>query len=157
MQCQQRLYQTADRTKLVHEGDPKAAFLYATPGDEIPDNAAERYGLKEGKLPGKAASAGGGKQKDAPPNKERKPGQNKGGGQKKDEARQPAERPLTDIAGIGPATAKVLGGAGVTSVAQVAAVDLAQVPTIEGLPPAWDWVKAIDAAKALLDAKGGDA
>lgn len=43
----QRLYLTADGKRLVPEGDPKAATLYAAPGDEISDEAAERFGVKK--------------------------------------------------------------------------------------------------------------
>ncbi|MFN3990049.1 MAG: hypothetical protein ACK4IS_07305 [Erythrobacter sp.] len=62
MICTQRLYQTADRSELVPEGDAKASFLYATPGDEIPASAVELYGLVDGALPEKKA----GKEKKAP-------------------------------------------------------------------------------------------
>ena len=51
MQAQERLYLTEKRDKLVGEGDKRARFLYAIPGDEIPNDAAEKFGLKEGKLP----------------------------------------------------------------------------------------------------------
>lgn len=50
MKAAQRLYLTADRDALVGEGDPAGAFLYAAPGDEIPDSAVERFGLVEGRL-----------------------------------------------------------------------------------------------------------
>lgn len=54
MLARERLYLTADRDRLVRTGDPKAAFLYASPGDEIPDSAAARFGLADGRLkPGK--------------------------------------------------------------------------------------------------------
>lgn len=46
-----RLYLTASRTALVAEGDERAAFLFAAPGDEIPASAAERFGLVNGNLP----------------------------------------------------------------------------------------------------------
>ncbi len=51
MQAQERLYLTEKKDKLVGEGDKRASTLYAVPGDEIPDSAAEKFGLKEGKLP----------------------------------------------------------------------------------------------------------
>ena len=41
MQTRQRLYLTADRKKLVPAGHKLAATLYAVPGDEIPQSAAE--------------------------------------------------------------------------------------------------------------------
>ena len=40
-----RLYQAADGT-LVEAGDPRAASLYATPGQEIPRAEAERLGYQ---------------------------------------------------------------------------------------------------------------
>jgi hypothetical protein len=46
----ERLYLTAERDALVREGDPDGAFLYAAPGDEIPDSAVERFGLVDGRL-----------------------------------------------------------------------------------------------------------
>ncbi|MBP2325331.1 hypothetical protein JOF56_005716 [Kibdelosporangium banguiense] len=39
-----RLYRTTD-DRLVQEGHPDAAFLYATPGMRIPVSEAQRYGL----------------------------------------------------------------------------------------------------------------
>lgn len=49
-QARERLYLTADRSRLVREGDPKAAFLYAAAGDEIPASAVEKFGLVNGRL-----------------------------------------------------------------------------------------------------------
>lgn len=40
-----RLYVTADRSRLVAEGDPAAAFLLVGAGGEIPEAEARRYGL----------------------------------------------------------------------------------------------------------------
>lgn len=48
--ARERLYFTADRIRLVRDGDPKAAFLYAALGDEIPDSAATKFGLVNGRL-----------------------------------------------------------------------------------------------------------
>lgn len=59
MKANERLYLTPDRKKLVRAGHKDAAFLYASPGDNIPGSAAERFGLKDGKLP--AGKNGGGK------------------------------------------------------------------------------------------------
>lgn len=56
MICKQRLYLTADKAKVVADGDPKAAFLYAVPGDEIPESAVKLYGLTDGGLPEKKAT-----------------------------------------------------------------------------------------------------
>lgn len=52
MKCRQRLYLTADRKKIVPEGDKKAASLYAVPGDEIPQESHDRFGLVDGHLKG---------------------------------------------------------------------------------------------------------
>lgn len=51
MRAQHRLYLTADKKRLVPEGHADAATLYASPGDEIPDSAAELFGLVDGALP----------------------------------------------------------------------------------------------------------
>ena len=48
--AQQRLYLNADKTGLVPHGHKDVAFLYAGVGDEIPDSAAKRFGLVDGKL-----------------------------------------------------------------------------------------------------------
>lgn len=45
-----RLFHTADKSSLVREDHPDAAYLYASTGDEIPDSAAELYGLVDGDL-----------------------------------------------------------------------------------------------------------
>jgi hypothetical protein len=37
-----RLYYTADKSRVVEEGDPDAAFLYATPGIEVPADEYKR-------------------------------------------------------------------------------------------------------------------
>lgn len=59
MQAQERLYLTEKKDTLVREGDKRARFLYAVPGDEVPNDAAEKFGLKEGKLPGTKEAKGG--------------------------------------------------------------------------------------------------
>lgn len=46
-----RLCLTANKDELVAEDDPRAAFLYAAVGDEIPQSAVEKFGLVDGKLP----------------------------------------------------------------------------------------------------------
>lgn len=47
----ERLYLTADKERVVKEGDPAAAFLYATPGKEITAEDAKRYGIKAAAKP----------------------------------------------------------------------------------------------------------
>lgn len=54
MQATERLWLTAARDRLVPEGHPDAATLYAAVGDEIPASAAERFGLSGGRLLGRA-------------------------------------------------------------------------------------------------------
>ena len=50
MQAKERMWLTQDRARLVKEGDPEAAVLYAVPGTVIPESAVERFGLKGGRL-----------------------------------------------------------------------------------------------------------
>jgi membrane protein involved in colicin uptake len=57
MFAKERLFHTADKSKLVRENDAEAAFLYANTGDEIPQSAADMYGLDDGALPGFDADA----------------------------------------------------------------------------------------------------
>lgn len=40
-----RLFLTADKTRVVEEGDAEAAYLFATPGSPIALEDATRYGL----------------------------------------------------------------------------------------------------------------
>lgn len=70
MIADRRLWLTADRARVVEEGDPEAAFLFVTPGKEISDSDAEKYGLKRSAKPGA-------KQADEPANKEAAPAANK--------------------------------------------------------------------------------
>jgi uncharacterized membrane protein len=69
--CDARLWRTED-DRLVPEGDPDARFLFCSPGDEIPDEEAERYGLpgRGKKRPAdKAAEQPADKEADQPANK----------------------------------------------------------------------------------------
>jgi len=115
MEARERLYMTRERDRVVRQGDPAAASLYAAVGDEIPASAAERFGIVEGRLAGKAAAGGrtrvlagtsaaakpraaktgkpGGNKARKPANKGGKPGGDKGG-EKAPET--PAEDPPTD-------------------------------------------------------------
>lgn len=45
-EADRRLWLNADRTEVVEDGDPAAAFLLASPGTEVSDADAEKYGLK---------------------------------------------------------------------------------------------------------------
>ncbi len=57
MQAKERLFLNADKTRLVKDGDKHAAFLYAVPGDEIPESAAKKFGLVDGQLENGEAEA----------------------------------------------------------------------------------------------------
>jgi hypothetical protein len=70
-----RLWHTADRERLVSDGDPAAAFLAYTPGQEVPDALAIELGLlpapnrqkARSKPADKAKAADGNKAADADP------------------------------------------------------------------------------------------
>lgn len=72
MVATERLYLTADRKRLVREGDRRAATLYCTPGTQIPASAVALFGLVDGALPDTPAAtpAKRPKSKPAPANKE---------------------------------------------------------------------------------------
>ena len=73
MIADRRLYLTADKERLVEEGSADAAFLFATPGKEISDEDAERYGLTaKPKAETKQADPPEDKQAAAPANKARR-------------------------------------------------------------------------------------
>lgn len=57
MKAKARLYLTADKSRLVHAGDRRAASLYCTPGDEIPDSAVARFGIVDGTIDGGGTAA----------------------------------------------------------------------------------------------------
>ena len=44
MVADRRLYLTADKTRLVEEGDPRGAFLYCSPGLEVDEEELRRLG-----------------------------------------------------------------------------------------------------------------
>jgi hypothetical protein len=47
LRADRRLYLAADQQTVVEDGDPRAAFLLATPGTEISEADAKRLGLSE--------------------------------------------------------------------------------------------------------------
>jgi len=158
MKCTQRLYLTADRKRVVPQGHKAAATLYASPGDEIPNSAAEMFGLVDGALPEKK----GGKGKPAPANKEKQAGSDKqkdAGGDKGDDGKPaaPAKVSLTDVAGIGAATAKTLTAVGIDTVEKLAALDPAAPPEVTGLSPAFSWSAVVEAAKARVPEAAAEA
>jgi hypothetical protein len=61
-----RLFTTADRSRVVEEDDPEAAFLLVGEGGELDDATAERYGLNK---PAKAKGSQSNKSRTAPDNK----------------------------------------------------------------------------------------
>ena len=69
----ERLWVAEDGEKLVAEGDPKAASLFAIPGQKISVEDAERYGLvkAKAKAEGKQAAKAEDKQKAKAENKSR--------------------------------------------------------------------------------------
>jgi len=68
MEAKERMWLTQDRSRLVKEGHPEAAILYATPGTEIPASAVEMFGLKGGRL---AKSRAGSQDKAAEPDEDK--------------------------------------------------------------------------------------
>lgn len=44
IEVDRKLWLTAGRDRVVEDGDPAAAFLYATPGQRVPREEAERLG-----------------------------------------------------------------------------------------------------------------
>ena len=70
MKLDRKLWLTEDRSRVVEDGDPEAAFLLGTAGKEIPDDEAERLGLTS-RPAAKKAEATEDKQADAPANKAR--------------------------------------------------------------------------------------
>lgn len=130
--AKERLYFTADKDRLVGAGDKRAAFLYAAIGDEIPNDAAARFGLVDGLLKST-------KGKPANEDKERKGGGNKG-----------AADDLTKVKGVGAAIAAALAAAGITSFAQIAAIDPANPPVVVLGNARADWAGWVEGAKALL-------
>ncbi len=112
MKATERLYLTAGKDAVVGEGSPLAATLWASVGDTIPDEAAARFGVVDGRVPVAKSE----KEKKTGGNKERKDGGNKDGDPKPDD--------LTKISGIGAALAKKLNDGGVYRFADVAAAEV---------------------------------
>lgn len=177
MQAKERLYLTADKKRLVAEGDKRAATLYAVPGDFIPDSAVALFGLVDGAL--KGSSAGGGKEKAPAPNKEKAPGEDKSApnppvvpegapdtGASADQSASAAgttdpatgEGTADDLVllkGVGEKTAALLVSAGLTNYAAIASVDPASPPAVAGLSKLFKWAEVVADAKAkLLSSQG---
>lgn len=50
MQAKNRIFVNADKSKVVDEGSPEAAFLLVGEGGEVSDEDIEKYGLKKSDL-----------------------------------------------------------------------------------------------------------
>lgn len=72
-----RLWLTADKERVVEEGDPDAAFLFVSAGKEVSDEDASRYGL-DAPAPAPAPEPEPEKQADPPADKQAKRAKNKG-------------------------------------------------------------------------------
>jgi hypothetical protein len=161
MFAKERLYLTAKRDRIVLEGDKSAATLYAAPGDEIPQSAVDRFGLVDGTIKGRKAAAsddkGGAKEKAPGQGKEKQPDGDKGGGTKG--AGAAADDDLTRIKFVGPAVAAGLVKAGFATIAQVAAIDPAKPPAVDGTGARTNWSGIVASAIELhedTDTEQGD-
>lgn len=64
MKAKERIYIDSEQKKAVKAGDPSAAFLLAGIGQDIPEAAVEKYGLKDGSVPsGSSSSSSSGSKK----------------------------------------------------------------------------------------------
>ncbi|RKR03583.1 hypothetical protein [Maricaulis maris] len=151
MKATARLYLTAAKNALVAEGHKDAAFLYAAPDDEIPDSAAERFGLVDG-----AVGRQGGKSAPVRPNKDKKPDGDKSKEPDGDKSGGPAIDDLTELKGVGAATAKALVAAGIDNFGALAAIDPASPPELETNASANDWVSWTTQARAIVAAGAPD-
>lgn len=52
-----RLWLTADQSRVVEDGDPEAAFQLISPGQQMPEARARKYGLIKQEAEVKALSA----------------------------------------------------------------------------------------------------
>ena len=170
MLAKHRLFITADKTRLVAEGDPDGAILYAAPGDTIPQSAVERFGLVDGGLASDAPDKT--KRREDGEDKRRTDGGDKdtregssgtareapstGSGTTAETSSvgvqpgSPHSADLTAIKGIGPATATALTDAGIDDLAALAAIDPQNPPEIGVAVKAKDWVSWTGQARVLL-------
>lgn len=79
MKALESLWHNADKSAVFPDGHPEAAFLWAAPGDEIPDEAAERFDVVDGRAPGSAEPEPAPKEKKPGGDKEKKPEGDKAG------------------------------------------------------------------------------
>lgn len=164
MIAKERLYLTTDKERLVREGDEAGAILYCAAGDEIPQSAVDRFKLVDGTIASKGGkpdvsggkSAGGGSTKEKQPgqDKEKQPGGDKGAGDGSAGAAATGDD-LTRIKYVGTKVAKGFAAAGLTTFAQIAAIDSAAPPAVEGTNATTKWGDIVESAKELLDASVG--
>ena len=57
MDVREKMWLTADRSRVVKDGDPEAKFLYATPGMNLQPHEADRFGIVDGTVPSSEAQA----------------------------------------------------------------------------------------------------
>ena len=158
MHAKERLYITADKMRLVAEGDPAGAFLYAAPGDTIPDSAVEMFGLIDGGLAAIGAQerrGGQEKQRKSGEDKSRRDGEDKDRPQDEGGEDKGYGNDLTEIVGIGAKTARALAAAGIDSFAKLAAVDPASPPALAGINPRAPWADWAEAARARTQPAAG--
>lgn len=51
IEATEKLWLTADKNELVPDGDPRAAYLFCTPGRLVSREDAQRYGMATGDKP----------------------------------------------------------------------------------------------------------
>jgi predicted flap endonuclease-1-like 5' DNA nuclease len=164
MIAKDRLYLTADKGRLVREGDPDGAFLYCAPGDEFPPSAVERFKLVDGTI----GKGNGGKEAPVKPNKEKQPGGDKekspdgdkggtkgAGGDATPGADDLTPDDLTRVKYIGAASAAALVAAGISTIAAIAAIDPANPPAVEGMGARVNWGAIVESAVELQKAAEG--
>jgi predicted flap endonuclease-1-like 5' DNA nuclease len=156
----ERLLLTADKSRLVRDGDPEGKTLYCTPGTEIPDSAARLFGLVDGTIGktkgGKEAPTNPTKEKQPGGDKEKAPGDDKGAGSGTKGVDDAGGDDLTRIKFVGAKVAAGFVAAGLTSFAQIAAIDVAQPPVVEGTNATTKWDQIVESAKALAGTAAGD-
>jgi predicted flap endonuclease-1-like 5' DNA nuclease len=147
----------------VRDGDPEGVLLYCTPGTFIPDSAVALFGLVDGRLPDGAAEAGtkeaprrSDKEKAPDQDKEKKPDGDKGAGGGTKDAAAPAGDDLTLVKFVGSVVAAGLVKAGITTFAQVAAIDAAAPPEVDGTSKRTNWAGIVESAKEIVAQASGD-
>lgn len=142
-----RYYLNADRSRIVEESDPDAAYLYTTPGRLVPLDEAIRYGLAGKQDAAKTEVPAD--MEDDQGEKAVKPEEDKAVAPQEDKAVKPEEdkslgdvKPIQDeddvtaINGIGPGLAKKLESINVRTVADFRKASDRDVLDLGGVSPA---------------------